>query len=169
MFLLLKALLEKDDYCLDDFLNVRSDPVNKKGFFQFFDKFVTCVAGRKNWTPAVKVNMPLSNCNKVSISDEAFAEIVLINYWNRWVHNKSTKWTDNRNGNVEYQGWNPLGHLEYNKIYKRIKSQRENPSLSELVDTLFLQQAAEEYKNLVFVETDNSSYVPVEEACMDDF
>ena len=162
-------LENKPELVLEDFLDVRSDPVNKLGFFDFFDKFVTCVAGKKSWIPSVKVLMPISDCAKVSISDEAFTELVLINYWDRWVNNGNSKWTDTRNTNTEYQGWDPEGHVEYNKLYRRIKNQRENALQSETVDSLFLQQAKAVYKEKLISQGQKSFDVTLEEAEMDDF
>lgn len=158
-----------DNIELEDFLDVRSDPANKPGFFDFFDKFVTCVSGKKSWTPSVKVLLPISCCSRVSISDEAFAELVLINYWDRWMNNKATKWTDTRIANVEYQGWDPEGHVEYNKIYRRIKKQRDNELQNETVDSLFLQRAQLEHSKKVNSQGESSVGISVEEVEMDDF
>lgn len=170
--MVVKELLKSDtNLVLDDFLNVRSDPTNKKGFFFFFDQIVTCVSGKKNWTPSAKVTEKLSECDKVTISDEAFAEIVLINYWDRWVDGKKTKYTDSRNGSLEFQGWGNKGHEEYNKIYKRIQNQRKNKRLNDLVDRIFLIQAKKEYEDIISIIQRNvvASKEVIEEICVDDF
>ena len=162
---------QDNTYKLEDFVDVRSDPNNKRGFFIFYNTFVTCVSGRKNWTPSVKINIKISHCGKVSISDEAFAELVLKNYWERWLNNGKSAWTDSKVGSLEFQGWNSEGHAEFNKIYKRIKLQRESTTTNELVDNLFIDMCKEKYGCIA-----NSKYKDklgdleyIEEICMDDF
>ena len=172
LLIFVKALLSEDNsFKLEDFVNVRSNLENKKGFFHFFDSFVAAVAGKKVWTPSVKVQMTITGCGKVTVSDEAFAEIVLLNYWDRWVNNGKTKWTDSRVGNVEFLGWSHEAHYEYNNIYRRIKNQRMEEEANALVDGLFLQQAREKYQR-ISVEIGGkkcSDFVCLEEVCMDDF
>ena len=126
----------------------------------------------KNWTPDAKVTIHISKCDRVTISDEAFAEIVLINYWERWTTtNGKTKYTDCRNGSLEFQGWGNTGHAMYNTIYKRIMAQRQDPDSNQNVDELFLKMASEKYKDLLLnIQRNNAAAnVVVEEACMDDF
>lgn len=157
---------------LNDFVNVRSRPKEKKGFFHFFDDIVTCVSGKKRWTPSVKVTMKISESDIVSISDEAFAEIVLINYWDRWTTtNGKTKFTDCRNGSLEFQGWGKDGHDFYNNIYKRIQAQRLDESLNRDTDNLFIKRASKKYKDVLntIQENNAAACAVVEEACMDDF
>ena len=168
----MKALLEEDNTLeLDDFINVRSNPKDKKGFFHFFDRVVTCVSGKKNWTPSVKVTLNISDCNRVTISDKAFAKIVLINYWDRWVNGGNAKFTDCRNGSLEFQGWGSNGHTLYNNIYKRILAQRNDHVSNNETNTRFLQQASKKYKDLLINirRTNAAANEVVEEACMDDF
>lgn len=157
---------------LEDFVDVRNNPKEKKGFFLFYDKIVTCVSGKKNWTPSVKVTVKISSTDKVTISDEAFAEIVLINYWDRWTtRNGKTKFTDCRNGSLEFQGWGHDGHEMYNKIYKRIQRQRMDSEKSHEVDELFMQMATKAYESVVLnIQKSNAAAnLVVEEVCMDDF
>ena len=158
-------------YVLEDFLDVRSNPEQKKGFFIFYDTFVTCVSGKKKWTPSVKVNMTISGSGRVSISDEAFTELVLMNYWNRWVHKDKPTWTDSRIGSVEFQGWSADGHMKFNELFKRVQEQRNTIEANLKVDNLFIVQSREKY-NLNKHNNDsmpNSQYENVEEICMDPF
>jgi hypothetical protein len=47
-------------------------------FFHFFDIVVTSVCGLKcGWTKNLKVSESASTCGLVTISDEAFAELLL--------------------------------------------------------------------------------------------
>ena len=161
---------EDNTWKLEDFLNVRSDPENKRGFSFFFDTFVTCVSGKKNWTPSVKVNMTISGSGRVSVSDEAFTELVLLNYWNRWVSQGKPIWTESRIGSIEFQGWSSEGHMKFNELFKRIVNQ-QNSENNDKVNDLFIHWAQIKYgvnKNKAN-KSDNENHYDVEEVCMDQF
>ena len=143
------VLIKKDpNIVLDDFVDVRSDPGNKKYFNEFFETFVTAVAGRRYWSKELKVHMPISKCDKIKVSDEAFAELLLINYFEKWKNKGKAKWTDTRSGNFTWQGWHPDAHTTFNTICARIKRQREiEVEKNALVDKLFQKYAIAKYTN----------------------
>ena len=85
---------------------------------------VTGVCGRRSWTKAIKTSQTISDSKKVTISDEAYAELILKNYWDRMKTGGPAKWTDGRSGNLLQHGWSAGGHLAFNAIYSRIKAQR---------------------------------------------
>jgi hypothetical protein len=124
-----------------DFTNVLSDPSHKKGFSPFFDIAITAVCGRRNWTNNLKVSQTILACEKVSISDKAFAELVIKNYWDRWKSGGNAKWTDGRSGELSSNGWSAEGHQEFNEIYECIKAQRANSKSRELTESRFLELA----------------------------
>jgi hypothetical protein len=126
-----------------DFVDVRSDPEGKKGFFEFFDIVVSAVCGRRSWTNEMKTRQTITESGKVTISDEAFAELLIKNYWERWKSNGAAKWTDARSVNVNQHGWSKEGHVEFNRIYLRIKAQRENTGVRNTVEALLMKKARE--------------------------
>ena len=85
---------------MEDFLNVRSDPENKKGFFHFFDIVVTSITGKRKFSAQAKVSTTISGSGFVTVSDEAFAEVVVMNYWDRWFNKRTAKWTDACSSNI---------------------------------------------------------------------
>ena len=131
---------------LDDFTNVRNSPRTKKGFFAFFDVvLVTGVCGRRSWTNNIKISQTISSCQMVTISDEAYAELILVNYWDRWKSGGRTKWTDCRAGDILQHGWSGKGHKAFNNIYKRVKRQREDGDEGQAAEKLFMDMAQDEY------------------------
>jgi hypothetical protein len=126
-----------------DFVDVRSDPEEKKGFFEFFDIVVSAVCGRRSWTNDMKTRQTITESGKVTVSDEAFAELLIKNYWERWKSNGAAKWTDARAVNVNQHGWSKEGHVEFNRIYVRTKAQRENTDARNTVEALFMKKASE--------------------------
>ena len=135
-----------------------------KGFFAFFDIVVTSVAGCRSWDHATKSSSTISDCGLVSVSDEAFAELLLLNYWDRWFNNGASRWTDSRIGNVEFQGWSTESHSTFNSIYKRIKEQRDDKEQNELVDAYFckLHQAKYGFRAPKRRQALKQTYIPVE-------
>ena len=153
-----------------NFINVRDDPTKCKGLLLFFDVLVGSVAGHRKWTSDMKKTQTITECNKVSISDEAFAELLILNYWDRWFEDKPARWTDSRVGNIEFKGWPSEAHQEFNTIYNRIKRQRENKASNDLVNSLFMQQYRQKYGNEL--KKRRHSYVEPElnvDACTDDW
>jgi hypothetical protein len=57
------------------------------------------VAGKKVWTSRDKMAYVITDGGKITITDEAFTELCLLNYWDKWSANRPAKWTDARKGN----------------------------------------------------------------------
>ena len=85
---------------------------------------VPCVAGKKVWTDRAKLVGPISAGGKVSITDEAFTELCILNYWDKWLYRGHAKWTDSRGGNSAFKGWDVEAYTQFDAICKRIKQQR---------------------------------------------
>jgi hypothetical protein len=94
-------------------------------FWTFFDKFVPCIAGVKIWATKVKTAKTITDSGCVTITDEAFTILALENYWDRWFHNTSAKWTDSRRGNQQFMGWSDEAYDRYDDTCRRIKKQRD--------------------------------------------
>ena len=70
-------------------------------FWTFFDKFVPCVAGVKVWSVKVKIGKTITKSGCVTITGKAFTQMALGNYWGRWFHQETVRWTDSRCGNQQ--------------------------------------------------------------------
>jgi hypothetical protein len=76
------------------FIDIR-DPTNllQQGYFNlFFDRLMPCVAGKKVWTGRDKMACAITDGGKITVTDEAFTELCLLNYWDKWSTNKPAKW-----------------------------------------------------------------------------
>ena len=95
-----------------------------------------------------------------------------INYWNWWTTtNGKTRFTDCRNGSLEFQGWGKDGHEFYNNTYKQIQKQRLDEELNQVTDALFLKKASKKYKDVLNTMQRNNAAASevIEGACMDEF
>ena len=82
-------------------MNVRGSPhTTGENFNLFFDYLVPCTAGRKFYTDRDKVAATISDGGKVNVMDEAFTELMVLNYWDKWQNNGHAKWTDACGGNT---------------------------------------------------------------------
>jgi len=129
----------------DAFINIR-DPTNvhQDYFNLFFDRLLPCVAGKKMWANKDKMASTISDGGKISVTDEAFTELCLLNYWDRWTGNKSAKWTDARGGNTHFKGWSNLAYQKFDEICRRISKQRESDECKAM-EVAFLEFATEHY------------------------
>jgi hypothetical protein len=81
------------------------------------------VAGKKLWANKDKMVTTISNSGKILVTDEAFAELCLLNYWERWTSNKSAQWTDACGGNTHFKGWSNDAYQRFDKICRQINTQ----------------------------------------------
>jgi hypothetical protein len=141
-FYVLELIKDNPTWTIGDFTDLHSDHANKKAFFAFFDIVVTGVCSRRSWTKAmIKISQSISDCKKVTISDEAYAELILKNYWDRMKTGGPAKWTDGQSGNLLQHGWSAGGHLAFNAIYSRIKAQRSTIKERQAVKSAFMEMA----------------------------
>ena len=87
-----------------NFINV-CDQTDEHYFNLFFDRLIPCVAGRKVFTDRDKIDSKITESGKISITDEAFTELCIMNYWDKWLNNGQAVWTDSRGGNTPFHGW----------------------------------------------------------------
>jgi hypothetical protein len=113
-------------------------------FNLFFDRLLPCVAGKKVWTSKDKMACAITDGGKISVTDEAFTELCLLNYWDKWSENKPAKWTDSRGGNCSFKGWSNDAYQQFDSICKRIRAQRETEE-SKAMEVLFLDYAIKQY------------------------
>jgi hypothetical protein len=81
------------------------------------------VAGKKLWANKDKMVTTISNSGKILVTDEAFAELCLLNYWERWTSNKSAQWTDVCGGNTHFKGWSNDAYQRFDEICRQINTQ----------------------------------------------
>jgi hypothetical protein len=106
---------------------------NIEAFCFFFNELVPCVAGRKVWTLREKASKLISEAKKiVSLLDEAFTILALMNYWKRWTNTGAAIWTDSRAGNYQYMGWADAAYVQFDELCKRIRDQRQTASSMKL-------------------------------------
>ena len=136
------------------FCNVRStcDAMeNFEAFWLFFDRLVANIAGKKAWRNRDKVGEAITTGGRITIVDEAFTILALQNYWPKWfsttgVPGRAT-WTDSRQGNAQYMGWEDAAYTRFDTICHRIQAQRETTHSKNLEQT-FQEKATLEYATL---------------------
>ena len=122
---------------------------NEKCFFLFCENFLSKVVGITSWR---------DNCTKstvsemATVSDEAFAYLLVENYWSKWsavdletYQKESTfengsvkkkkrtatfgKYTQNAYGAKRFGGWTREGLIRFNVLYAEVKADREKMEL----------------------------------------
>jgi hypothetical protein len=112
-----------------------------EAFYFFSDDLVPCVAGQKVWTLREKAIKSISEAKKVvSVLDEAFIILVLMNYWER-SGNGTARWTDSKVGNYQYMGWADAAYLQFDELCKQILEQRQT-RLNKKLEQIYLQDHA---------------------------
>jgi hypothetical protein len=81
---------------------------------------------------------------KITITDEAFTELCLLNYWDKWSANRPVEWTDARKGNCSFKGWSNDAYQQFDSICNRIRAQRETDK-SKAMELVFLNYAIKQY------------------------
>ena len=120
---------------LADMLGGRKEAMTKGGkvneagklpFFFFCDRILECVAGKKEWKQQKAKQTVSSSC--VSVTDEAFAMLLMINSWDKFeymaehaeIDDKSevpeTLYTEKKGRNRKMQGWSTDGIEKFNKL-----------------------------------------------------
>jgi hypothetical protein len=102
------------------------------------------VAGKKLLANKDKMATTISDSGKISVTDEAFAELCILNYWERWTSNKSAQWTYARGGNTHFRGWSDEAYQRFDEICNIIKKQGETRDL-KATEEAFLDYAMEQH------------------------
>ena len=107
----------------------------------FFNDLVPCVAGQKVWTLREKAIKLISEAKKVvSVLDEAFTILALMNYWERWTGNGTARCTDSKAGNYQYMGWADAAYVQFDELCKRICEQRQT-RLNKKLEQMYLARS----------------------------
>ena len=136
------------------FLNVRGTcdaTDNFEAFWIFFDRLVANIAGKKSWRNRDKVGESITTGGRIIIVNEAFTILALQNYWPKWFSNMGVcdraQWTDSRQGNGQYMGWDDAAYTRFDTICHRIQVQCETHK-SKNLELTFQQKATLEYATL---------------------
>ena len=88
---------------LEDIMCLRKN--QNDGYFFFYDCILRCVVAKMRWKHLVRRNQPIDSL--ITVSDEAFALLVLENGWEKWTKQCKDKPTDKKarkvKGKVEYR------------------------------------------------------------------
>ena len=152
---------------LDDIMCLRNGGMNeldenhltkKVAYFFFIEHLLECVAGKKEWK---KDKWSCKISNVVSVSDEAFALLLLSNSWEvfkEYAVVKASqemsgtklvakpKYTSKRGGSRRFEGWTRAGIAEYNTLCQRIVQDR-NSDMGEQFESEFLEFMKEQNGN----------------------
>jgi hypothetical protein len=131
---------------LNDILGGRARAMEKGGgnvtetgkypFFFFCNTVLECVAGRKEWKKE-KAKLLVSE-SSVTVSDEAFALLLMVNSWDKFEYlaesdgepNKddtpTTVYTEKKGRNKKLQGWTTQGINHFNQLCKFVATDRES-------------------------------------------
>ncbi len=91
------------------------------------------MAGGKVWTLPEKAIKLISEAKKVvSVLDEVFTILALMNSWERWTGNGTARWTDSKAGNYQYMGWADAAYVQFDELCKQICEQRQTVSSMKL-------------------------------------
>ena len=145
-----KALLaepETESLQAGAFVNIRDakNIIQQNYFNFFFDRLLPCVAGKKVWTKKDKMTSTITEGGKISVTDEAFTELCLLNYWDKWTKNNSAQWTDARGGNTHFKGWSNDAYLKFDEICRHIQTQRDTED-SKAMEETFRDYAVQQYR-----------------------
>jgi hypothetical protein len=86
----------------------------------------------------------ITDGGKITVTDEAFTELCLLNYWDKWCKNKPAKWKDSHKGNCSFKGWSNDAYQYCDSICKWIRAQGETEK-SKAMEVLFLDYAIKQY------------------------
>jgi hypothetical protein len=128
------------------FIDIR-EPTNllQQDYFNlFFDWLMPCLAGLKVWTGRDKMACAITDGGKITITDEAFTEFSLSNYWDKWSANRPAKWADAHKGNCSFKGWSNDAYQQFDSVCNRIRAQRETDK-SKAMEMGFLDYAIKQY------------------------
>ena len=135
---------------LIDFCNLRRagediDEEHQENFNIFFERFVPCTSGRKCFTKKDMVGSRISESGKVTVADEAFTEIALRNYWDKWTkNNRPAKWTNSRGGNTAFKGWRQMGYEQFDMACQTVKNARDH-GMNETLEAGFMMYAYKKF------------------------
>jgi hypothetical protein len=86
----------------------------------------------------------ITDGGKILITDEAFTQLCLLNYWDKRSANRPAKWTDAHKRNCSFKGWSNNAYQQFDSICNWIRAQRETDKLKAM-ELVFLDYAIKQY------------------------
>jgi hypothetical protein len=127
----------------------RIDEVGKRPYFFFCNTILECVAGKKAWKVQKKKRKISNSC--VTVSDEAFALLLVINSWEKFEFMADnpqsearssnvppTNYTEKKGRNKKMQGWSQKGIDKFNSLCEMVVKDRQSVSGKQPVRDRFL-------------------------------
>ena len=108
----------------------------KYPFFYFCNAILECVAGKKEWKQQKNKQLISGSC--VTVTDEAFALLLMVNSWEKFeymadnpeMENKTevpeTRYTEKKGRNRKMQGWSSEGIDKFNNLCVSVMADRES-------------------------------------------
>jgi hypothetical protein len=132
--LLVSKELHRNDQLTDlkDIFEMRKN--TNEAYTLFCDNVLSAVVGKNVWK-AKCAGFTVSNI--ATISDKAFALVLLVNSWDVWsdtekTGNNKTRFTRNGAGTKKNEGWTKEGLVQFNHIAKRVRiDRRASPEFEE--------------------------------------
>ena len=136
----------------------KTGSINGKGkypFFFFCNSVLECVAGKKEWKQQ-KAKLKVSE-SCVSVSDEAFAMLLLVNSWDKFEYMADipvnddrtevpeTLYTEKKGRNRKMQGWSSEGIDNFNKLCMSVIDDRKSKA-GQLFEDQFLEYHVDKEK-----------------------
>ncbi len=127
----------------------------KYPFFFFCNSVLECVAGKKEWKQQKTKRRVSESC--VSVSDEAFAMLLLVNSWDKFEYMAEnpaidertevpeTRYTEKKGRNRKMQGWSSEGIDNFNKLCLFVIEDRKSEA-GQLFESEFLQHQVDKEK-----------------------
>jgi hypothetical protein len=114
-------------------------------WFWFDNNVIECVSGKRAWGKEKSMKVLTES---ITASDEAFALLLLINNWDKWLaeeekppRKKDPMYTGSTKGNKKFQGWSDLGIAKYNELLEKVEHDRDSMQGKE-IEKAFLQAKA---------------------------
>jgi hypothetical protein len=76
----------------------------------------------------------------VSVLDEAYTILALMNYWERWTGSGTARWTDSKAGDYQYMGWAYAACIQFDELCKQIREQRQT-ALNKKLEQMYLARS----------------------------
>ena len=134
---------------LQEILKLRQHPKDSDhGAFKFFvSEIVAGVVGQRKWSKTARCFTRVSDPEAgITVSDEAFALLIVENIWDVVMLNGETcKYTGKlaNTSNKRHDGWSAEGLERYNALHEKVKKNRSMP-FAEAVETNVMEDFKKE-------------------------
>jgi len=131
---------------LNEILKLRQDPEenNNEAYKFFIDKILGCVVGKRRAWSKDKKCFKTVMASGVTVSDEAFALLIMENQWNVVFNQGQTKCTTGT-ANKRNAGWSKQGIERFNQLVTNVKQNRSQSYALQAEDDIRRQLKMEYY------------------------